>query len=446
MGKYISLGEYNKLYKYFWYFLITKLIYYYFLDSFFVEKVKLLANIFPKYVLIQGGFNYLGLSIFSIFLHMYEVKQKKVESEKTMNQDNSENGHMTVKLIYNDLMETKYLTLSDLMIIVLLYFCVQFFFHFLLFQLKGLDYWMLELFFIALMFSKLYNLPLYKHRKFAILFVAIFCTLFKILSTIWRFLDDDNKKIYTKYKWIVPLGIIFFISFTYLRAYIFVKIKFLFDKKFILPSNLLFLYSFFGVLVSFIVSIIPSYIPCTDASYNLNLTSFKNDFIKIVCQVKESNSNILYYESYSIYFKELFKINILELFLFILKIVLYFFNKLFYLYIIKDLGAEYIICVNSIYFIITEIIVLCYFLFKENNNEFKFYKFYGMIAQIFSFLGTLIYLELIQLHFCELDHNLKINIEERASEDKDFEFENELTDKNRDSEGNIDIATLNNDE
>jgi len=444
MGKYISLGEYNKFYKYFWYFLITKLIYRYFLESFFIDKVDLLKNIFPNNVLIQGGFNYFGLSIFSIFLYKYEVKQKKVESEKPIHYNNSENSHMNVELIYNDLVDTKYFTLPDLMLIVLLYFCNQFFFHFSLFQLKGLDYWMFEILFIALVFSKLYNLPIYKHRKFAIFFTIIFCTFFKILSTIWRFIDDDNKKIYTKYEWIVPLGIIFFISFTYLRAYIFVKIKFLFDKKFILPSNILFLYSFFGAFVSFIVSIIPSNIPCTDASYNLNLTSFKDDLIKTVCQVKESNSNILYYENYSIYFKVLFEINILALFLFILKVVLYFFNKLFYLYIIKDLGAEYIICVNSIYYIITEIIDLCYFLFKENNNGFKFYKFYGMIAQIFSFLGTLIYLELIELHFFELDHNLKINIEKRALEDKDLEFGFELTDeedKNRDSEGNINITT-----
>ena len=185
--------------------------------------------------------------------------------------------------------------------------------------------------------------------------------------------------------------------FKKLKAYSLVKIKFIFDKKFILPSNILLLYSLFGIFISFIVSIVLSNISCTDSYYNLNLTSFKDDLIKIVCQVKENNSNILYYENYSIYFKVLFKMNILALFLFILKIVLFFFNRLFCLYIIKDLGVEYLICINSIYFIITEIIDLCYFLLKKNNNEFKFYKFYGMIAQIFSFLGTLIYLELIRI-------------------------------------------------
>ena len=454
MEKYISLGEYNKLYKHIWYYLITKLIYEYLLNSFFVEKVELLKDVFPINVLIQGAFNYLGLCIFSLFLHIYEVKQKKVGRVKSMQYDNSgkkplafnknEQSHLDVYLIYNDLMENNYMSISDFMVIILLYFCIQFFIQFFLFKLRGLDYYMFELLFIALVNLKLNSLPIYKHRKFGILFIVIFCTLFKILSTIFRFIDDKDKKIYTKYVWIVPLGIIFFISITCLRAYIFVKIKFICDKKFILPSNILFLYSFFGAFVSFIISIIPTNIPCTDASFILsekpytNLTIFKNDLIQTICQVKEDNSTILYYESYSIYFKELLKNNFLMIILFMSKIVLYFSNKLFYLYVIKDLGAEYILCANSIFYIITEIIDFCYFLF--NQEKFRFYKFFGMIAQIFSFIGTLIYLELIELHFCELDHNLKKNIKERAIGDEIMELEENLPDEeitNKGSQGSI---------
>ena len=454
MGKYISIGEYNKFYKHIWYYLITKFIYEYLFYSFFEEKVELLKNVFPKTVLIQGAFNYLALFIFSLLLHIYEVKQRKMGKVKPMKNDNSDNKSLSsnkteksnfdIELIYNDLMESKYISISDFMVIVLLYFCIQFFIQFFHFNLKGLDYWMFELLFIALVSLKLYNLPIYKHKLFGILFIAIFCTLLKILSTTFRFIDDDNKKIYTKYVWIVPLGIIFFISITFLRAYIFVKIKFIFDKKFMLPSNILFLYSFFGAFVSFIVSIIPSNIPCTDASFILseklytNLTTFKDDLIQTICQVNETNSNILYYESYSIYFEELLKFNFLKIILFILKIVLYFSNKLFYLYTIKDLGAEYILCANSIFYIITEIIDTCFFLFKKTG--FKFYKFFGMIAQIFSFIGTLIYLELIELHFCELDHNLKKYIKERALENEDMELGENLVDEevtNKDTQKSI---------
>ena len=168
MGKYISLGEYNKFYNHICFFLITKIIYEYFLNSFFVEKVELLKEAFPKNVLIQGAFNYFGLFIFSIFLYKYETKQKKGGKEKPIHYGNSDNsydknfpykksekGHSSIDLIYNDLLESKYISLSDLMVIVLLYFCIQIFFHFTLFQLRGLDYWMFEILFIALIFSKL---------------------------------------------------------------------------------------------------------------------------------------------------------------------------------------------------------------------------------------------------------------------------------------------------
>ena len=37
-----------------------------------------------------------------------------------------------------------------------------------------------------------------------------------------------------------------------------------------------------------------------------------------------------------------------------------------------------------------------------------------MIDQIFWFLGSLIYLELIELHFCQMDYNIKKNIIFRA--------------------------------
>ena len=77
MGKYISLGEYNTFYKHIWYYIITKLIGEYLLSSFFVEKIELLKDVFPKNVLIQAGFEYVAIFVFSIFLFKYENKQKK---------------------------------------------------------------------------------------------------------------------------------------------------------------------------------------------------------------------------------------------------------------------------------------------------------------------------------------------------------------------------------
>ena len=180
------------------------------------------------------------------------------------------------------------------------------------------------------------------------------------------------------YYWIIFIGITFSILMTLLRAYTFCKMKILFDKL-ILPSEILIFISFLGVFVNFIVSIIPSNYPCTNDYNNLKADSFKDDFIKFICQVRESNSTVLYFESYSIFFKELFKNNILLITLFIFKIGIYFCNKLFFIYIVKNLSAEFIVCANSITFSLVELFDLLYIFFTK--IIFNFYKFYSAITQ-----------------------------------------------------------------
>ena len=390
MRSYVSFGKYNKSYKHIWYYAITKLAYDYFLDSFFVEKVELLKYIFPKSFLIQEGFNYLGVFICSIFLLKYEKISGQIKSS---------------------LMENKNLFASFLIVIIFLFITIQSFKFISFFRLGALNYWMFEILFIAILSSKLLGVPIYKHRKFGIIIISVLSFIFKILSTIYSLYDDDEQKIYIKYYWIVFIGITFSILMTLLRSYTFCKMKILFDKL-ILPSEILILSSFLGIFVNFIVSIIPSNYPCTNDYNNLKDDSFKDDFIKFICQVRESNSTVLYFESYSIYFKELLKNNILLIILFIFKIGIYFCNKLFFIYIIKNLSAEFIVCANSITFSLVELFDLLYIFFTK--TEFNLYKFFSAITQLSCLLGSIIYLELIKFHFCELDHDLNKNIQDRA--------------------------------
>lgn len=304
MGNYVSFGKYNKSYRHIWYYVITKLVYDYFLNSFFVDKVELLKDIFPKSFLIEGGLNYLGEFIFSIFLLKYEKTSGQIKSA---------------------LIENKNIFASFLIVIIFLFLTMQAFKFYTIFQLGVLNYWMFEILFIAIISSKLLGIPIYKHRKFGIIIISVLSFLFKILSTINSFHDGDDQKIYIKYYWIAFIGIAFSILMTLLRAYIFCKMKILFDKL-ILPSEILIFKSFLGVFVCFIVSIISSNYPCINDYNNLKDDSFKDDFIKSICQVRESNSTVLYFESYSIYFKDLFKNNILLIIIFLFQIVIYFFN------------------------------------------------------------------------------------------------------------------------
>ena len=155
--------------------------------------------------------------------------------------------------------------------------------------------------------------------------------------------------------------------------------------EFIHENKILLLYNLFGTFLCFIASIIPNFIPCIEA-YNINDI---DSFINIVCQVKDNkDSKILYYDNYSIYFKIFLKNILISIIIFVLKTTFCFFNKIYTIYIIKNLSPEYIICSNSIYYFITQIIDIFYFLLSHKDNTkngFKFYKFFGTIAEIFCF-------------------------------------------------------------
>jgi hypothetical protein len=133
---------------------------------------------------------------------------------------------------------------------------------------------------------------------------------------------------------------------------------------------------------------------------------------------KNENFDILYYDNYSGYFEKFFKNILISITIFVLKATFCFFNKVFTIYIIQNLSPEYIICSNAIFFILTEITDLILLIFIKDG--FKFYKLFGMIAEIFCFIGSLIYLELIEFHCSGLNYNTKKNIKIRAEIDKNI--------------------------
>jgi hypothetical protein len=133
---------------------------------------------------------------------------------------------------------------------------------------------------------------------------------------------------------------------------------------------------------------------------------------------KNENFDILYYDNYSGYFEKFFKNILISITIFVLKTTFCFFNKVFTIYIIQNLSPEYIICSNAIFFTLTEITDLILLIFIKNG--FKFYKLFGMIAEIFCFIGSLIYLELIEIHCSGLNYDTKKNIKIRAEIDKNI--------------------------
>ena len=125
MKKYISFGNYNKLYKHIWLYIITKYICDYVLGNILEKKANTFIY-FPRDILIQQAFNYLISFIGSIFLFFYEKKQEKnlkKNLEKSASSKDRKTSY-TLELIQNDLLEDKYLSISDYFIILFLFFYI----------------------------------------------------------------------------------------------------------------------------------------------------------------------------------------------------------------------------------------------------------------------------------------------------------------------------------
>ena len=107
-------------------------------------------------------------------------------------------------------------------------------------------------------------------------------------------------------------------------------------------------------------------------------------------------------------------VNCIYIIILLLKILLSCFQFFFSFIRIKVLGSEFLIFTYSILFFITKIIFLIYYISTNTlNSEYIF----DVLSLFFSVLGTIIYLELIELNFWGLNFDLKKNINLRAQSD-----------------------------
>ena len=91
-----------------------------------------------------------------------------------------------------------------------------------------------------------------------------------------------------------------------------------------------------------------------------------------------------------------------------------FFYRLFYILIIKNLTAIHIIFSNLFYTTLLEWIGMI-----DLNNNTSFFYVFNLIILIIVAIGLLIYLEMIELDFCNLNYNLKKTIIDRSIKDFD---------------------------
>ena len=411
MGKYISFGNINPNYKYILLYIISHLLIKLLLSKKNLRKLGEFDITLLNHKLINKIFNYSGLFIISIFLFLYENYQKK----RSLNKANvllQKNVTTNIKLIYIDQLEGRISLIRILIIIFLVFLQNELMSAFSSCGLEGLDFWPFEILFLYFIYSRILSTSLYRHQKCSVIFVVISSTLFKIFATITLYLNR-KELIYKTYKILIPIGIILYLLFSYLRAYSITKMKWLMDLKYISSSELLMIFGLMGAIICSIACSITTTVPCTDKLIKYEEMIYICKQTKTVLDNNNKNVTYHYYDNFSIYFEK-YK-GITYICLEIVAVIFKFIKIFSSIQIIKYLNPFFFICASSIYyFFYRPIDIIISFINKEKIDEDIYFNF---VAESFAILGILVYTELIVLNFCNLNYNIKSNIEKRSLED-----------------------------
>ena len=219
-----------------------------------------------------------------------------------------------------------------------------------------------------------------------------------------------------------------------LHSFCTVNIRELINTKYISHHSLIFLIGFFGIIISILSLIVSSSVSCgkfTDSSKR----------IPYLCPAtKNVNSNGTmpsehYFDNfiaYKVKFHDVFiqkhkqkgeegkkpKDGVMEIIFTVLLPLLTFSKANFDFLIIKELGPFHILFPEILFQISKDFIIFIYKSAKHLIDNTQIEQFIIItIANLITFIGLCIYLELIELHFCNFDKDIKKNIALRGLND-----------------------------
>ena len=278
---------------------------------------------------------------------------------------------------------------------------------------QDLDFWFFELIIISFIYSKYFSFKIYKHQKVAMALSICVGSMLKIYNITISLTARENK-IYSRYSYVFFFIILYFAIIT-ARSYVNTQIKVFMDLKFISQRTLLIFYGITGIILCLIVGLITTYSPCP------NNDAFKS----YICKINYENT-IFYFDNMYSYI-ESYKNFLVRLIVIALGMLSFFSNKFFYTLIIKTDTPIHVIFSFPIQFFIEKTFLLIFTaiffvqdLFKTKEQLKKFLL--DISGDVASILGFLIYLEIIELNFCDLNFNLKKNIISRSESDYKFSF------------------------
>ena len=235
--------------------------------------------------------------------------------------------------------------------------------------------------------------------------------MLKIIVIILNFAYETNyAKFFENRKWLIPTFIIVYFLFRVFRAFTYSNEKYYLEKRIISIPNYMLIYGIIGLITTSICALITTFVPCGEENTIPELS-------KKVCEL--SDNNTYYFDSYRIYYNNLYAEYFgARLILLIIKSILNFHVAYFIYVIYKKLSPIYYLCMHRFDFLIITILAFLNNLINKHIEGVNItIKAFDILTLIFYILGSLVYLEFIELNFCNLNFYTKRNIKERSKKD-----------------------------
>jgi hypothetical protein len=222
--------------------------------------------------------------------------------------------------------------------------------------------------------------------------------------------------IYYDYIYLVFVGIILYVLLITIRSYVYLKLKWYMDKKYVSHNKLFMVYGFLGIIIYLIISIVGT----------LNNCNLIKPVSKYICKVTDiKDENITYLDNFSIYINNFrknynfFEKYIWEIGVIFLGIVSLFLKEYFSILIIKCLTPVHVIISIPIVFLAQKAVMTIRTIFSDikffHGNRNKKIKFsLDIFGDAFCVFGFIIYLELIKIKCCKFDYNTRDNMMKRS--------------------------------
>lgn len=231
----------------------------------------------------------------------------------------------------------------------------------------------------------------------------------------------------------IVIAILGYLIGNILHSFCTVNIRELINTKYVSQYSLIFLIGFFGIILSIMSLTVSSLVSCGKFSDNKRIsflcpvTKNLNDNGKMPSQ--HYFDNLI---AYKVRFHDLFaqkyipegedakkpKDGVIEIICTVLLPLLTFSKANFDFLIIKELGPFHILFPEILFQISKDFIIFIYKVNKHYLDNTQIKQFIIItISNLITFIGLCIYLELIELHFCSFDKDIKKNIALRGLND-----------------------------